>query len=103
MQIKVKNSPGRNVLPGLCRAANAMPINHLKLKNTHFAGDYTYVKSVMKSQINFVFTDKIGRKYTREFNIIQENCHLSDHKLVELKLVLNMDIDITTPYSTIRK
>ena len=63
-----------------------------------FPGDFTYIKADMKSQIDFALIDRIGRKLIQEFNIIQENWHLTDHKPIELQLSLNLNIDSSTLY-----
>ena len=75
-----------------------MPINHLMYNSKEFPGDFTHIKADMKSQIKFALTDRNGRKLIQEFNIIQENWHLTDHKPIELKLSLNMNIDSSTLY-----
>ena len=93
------NSHGRNFFPELCKVANIMPVNHLKYNNKKFPGDFTYIKSEKKSQIDFVLTDKNGRKYLQEFNVVQDNWHLTDHKPIEVKLLLNIDIDVMTLFT----
>ena len=56
-------------------------------------GDYTYVKSDTKSPIDFALTDKNGCEHIQEFNIIQNDWHLADHKPIELKLLIGAEID----------
>ena len=67
-----------------------MPVNHLKYKGSYFAGDFTYQKADMKSQIDFIITDHEGRNLINEFCIIQSNWFLSDHKPIYLKISNNM-------------
>ena len=43
-------------------------------------------------------TDRGGRELIEEFNIIDDNCHLADHKSIELKVTLHLDIDSTMLY-----
>ena len=86
----ISNTHGRSYFPDLCNSANVMPVNHLKYKGSYFAGDFTYQKADMKSQIDFIITDHEGRNLINEFCIIQSNWFLSDHKPIYLKISINM-------------
>ena len=61
----------KNFFPELCKVGGIMPINHLRLNNKEFSGDFTYIKSNKKSQIDYILTDKNGPKYVKDFNVIQ--------------------------------
>ena len=74
-----------------------MPVNHLKHRNNYFSGDFTYQKGKTKSQVDFVMTDRGGWELIEEFNIIEDNWYVADHKPIELK-VIHMDIDSTMLY-----
>ena len=57
------------------------------MHNKTYPGDFTYLKAEKKSQIDYVFTDRIGVKSIKDFSICSENWHLSDHRpiCVEIK------------------
>ena len=42
--------------------------------------------------------DRSGQELIEEFNIIEDNWHSADHKPIELKVILRMDIDSTMLY-----
>ena len=92
------NGHGRGLFSDMCKTAHIMPINHLRYKRKEFAGDFTYHKGDSKSQIDFALTDASGRKCIQEFEIIQDNWHLADHKPITLKLSLPIYIDSVTLY-----
>ena len=60
--------------------------------------DFTSQKADMKSQTDFVLTDKEGRSLINDFLIIQSNWFLSDNKSIHLKL----SIDMVTPARSLR-
>ena len=57
-------------------------------------GKLTYHKANKSSQIDFVFTNKEGRKQITQFSIIETKWHLSDH--LPLVLKLNLPFRIST-------
>ena len=87
------NSNGLIYGVDMCNSSLIFPINHLKIGNTTFPGDYTYQKAEKKSQIDFVFTDCAGLKCIIDFIIPNENWHLSDHRPVCLEIKANESID----------
>ena len=64
-----------------------------------YAGDFTYFKGYKKSQIDFVYTDRIGIKHFKTFDIVAENWHLSDHLhvFVEIESSEHINISVSTP------
>ena len=74
------NLYGRTYFKDLCRINKILPINHLTYKNKIFAGDFTYIKSKKKSQIDFCLTYEEGRKYITDSNVLTYSWHLSDHR-----------------------
>ena len=81
------NHHGRTYGIDMCNINKIFPLNHLKMHNKTYPGDFTYHKAEKKSQIDYVFTDRIGVKSIKDFSICSENWHLSDHRpiCVEIK------------------
>ena len=77
-KIEGTNLYGRTYFKDLCRINKILPINHLTYKNKIFAGDFTYIKSEKKSQIDFCLTNEEGREYIADFNVLTYSWHLSD-------------------------
>ena len=73
------NYHGRTYGIDLCNSCKIFPLNHLRMYNRTFPGDFTYHKADKKSQIDYVFTDRTGMKYIKNYEICSENWHLSDH------------------------
>ena len=80
------NSHGLTYGIDMCNSCNVFPINHLKVGNCSFTGDYTYYKADKKSQIDFIFTDSAGVKSILYFAIPNDNWHLSDHRPLYLEI-----------------
>ena len=81
---KGTNLYGRTYFKDLCRTNKILPINHMKYKNKVFTGDFTYIKSNRKSQIDYCLTNNIGRKHITNFSVLPYSWHLSDHRPLEL-------------------
>ena len=79
----------------MCISCNIFPVNHLKMCNKTYAGDFTYFKGYKKSQIDSVYTDRIGIKHFKTFDIVAENWHLSDHRLVFVEIESSEHINIS--------
>ena len=90
------NSHGLTYGVDMCNSSKIFPINHLKLGNVTFAGDFTYYKANKRSQIDFVFTDYAGLKSIIEFAIPNENWHLSDHRPVCVEIQAKEGIDCSS-------
>ena len=73
---------GRTYGTDMCISCNIFLVNHLKMCNKTYAGDFTYFKGYKKSQIYFVYTDRIGIKHLKKFDMVAANWHLSDHRPV---------------------
>ena len=69
----------------LCTVGNVFPINHLDGQK-YFPGDFTYYKGEKKSQIYFVYTNKDGLKYIKDFYIPTDDWPVSDHRPVAIDL-----------------
>ena len=63
-----------------------MALNHLRMCGKTYPGDFTYYKAEKKSQLDFVFTDRVGMKYVKDYTICNENWHLSDHRPLCLEI-----------------
>ena len=83
----ITNLQGLTYGVDMCNSCQVFPVNHLKLPNKTFTGDYTYFKADKRSQIDFLFTDSAGIKHILDLVIPVNDWHLSDHRslLVELK------------------
>ena len=80
------NHHGRTYGVDMCNSCGVFPLNHLRLNNITYPGDHTYYKAEKRSQIDFVYTDRIGAKAIIDFTIMNENWHLSDHRPVCLEI-----------------
>ena len=80
------NHHGRTYGVDMCNSCGVFPLNHLRLYNKTYDGDFTYHKAEKKSQIDFVYTDRVGTKSIIDFVIMNEDWHLSDHKPVCLEI-----------------
>ena len=74
----------------ICRRNNVYPINHLKYKEKHFEGDFTYLRNGKKSQIDLVLTNNHGRGDVTLFKILKTNWHVSDHRPIQLKIQMEI-------------
>ena len=90
------NHHGRTYGPDMCNSCNIFPINHLKLGKEIFLGDFTYHKGNKKSQIDFVYTNKIGAKFIEDLSIPSEDWHLSDHRPITLQLITPQSVNVST-------
>ena len=93
---KTSNNHGTTYFPDICKTGDIFPLNHLKYKNKQYIGNFTYHKTGKNSQIDFVLTNKNGMYYIRDFQIINTNWHLSDHRPVYLKLDVRQAICTTS-------
>ncbi len=75
----IDNFHGRTYGIDLCKTGNIFPLNHIMYKNRAFEGNFTYYKAGSRSQIDYVYTSKDGMKFVKNFAIITEDWHLSDH------------------------
>ena len=89
------NMHGRTYGKDMCQIGEVFPLNHLKYGGKHFPGDFTYIKAQKKSQIDFVYTNKTGVKYIKDFHIHSENWHFSDHKPVEVELSTPVFVNVS--------
>ena len=80
------NYHGRTYGVDLCNTCKIFPLNHLKMCNRTFPGSFTYHKADKKSQIDYVFTDRAGLKCIKNYEICEENWHLSDHRPLCLEI-----------------
>ena len=73
-----------------------MPVNQIIYNGKEFSGDYTYIKDDKKFQIDFLLTSANGREYIEDFQIIENNWHVSDHRLVTLSLLISKNVNINS-------
>ena len=85
------NKHGLTYFKDLCFIGNVQPVNGLKYRGKTFDNDFTFFRQNGKSQIDFCLTNKDGRNMLKEFNIITNDWHLSDHRPITLVLELNMN------------
>ena len=90
------NHHGRTYGIDLCDSCKIFPLNHLKMYNRTFAGDFTYHKADKKSQIDYVFTDRTGLKYIEKFEICVDSWHLSNHRPLCLEIKASESINCHT-------
>ena len=83
------NHHGRTYGIELCNSCKIFPLNHLQMCSRSYQGDFTYFKAERKSQIDFAFTNRIGIKCIKDYDICNESWHLSDHRplCLEVKAV----------------
>ena len=89
------NHHGRTYGVDMCNSCGVFPMNHLRMNNKDFPGDFTYQKAEKRSQIDFIYTDRIGVKTVIDFKIMNENWHLSDHKPVCLEIKAAESINLS--------
>ena len=93
---KNTNSYGETYFHDLCTVGRVMPVNHLIYNGKEFPGNFTYVKSDKRSQIDFVLTSSVGREYVEDYGIIENDWHLSDHRPIMLVLLISKSVNISS-------
>ena len=93
--VAISNHHGRTYGTDMCISCNIFPVNHLEMCNKTYAGDFTYFKGYKKLQRDFVYTDRIGIKHFKTFDIVAENWHLSDHRPVFVEIESSEHINIS--------
>ena len=91
----VSNSHGAQ-LKGICELHQILPLNHCRFYNHCWDGKFTFQKPGRQSQIDFCLTTHNGRRYARNFKIIDKGWHLSDHLSLSLSLLLPCEINVHT-------
>ena len=89
----VSNSHGAQ-LKGICELHQILPLNHCRFYNHCWDGKFTFQKPGRQSQIDFCLTTHNGRRYVRNFKIIEKGWHLSDHLSLTLSLLLPCEINV---------
>ena len=79
----------------MCFIGDVQPVNGLKYRGKTFDNDFTFFRQNGKSQIDFCLTNKDGRTMLKDFNIISNDWHLSDHRPITLVLELNMNSSVS--------
>ena len=87
----ITNSHGRQLI-SICELHNILPLNHCLYYSKTWQGKFTYYKAGNSSQIDFILTNRHGRKFVTDFNIVETGWHLSDHLPLVLKLQLPFQI-----------
>ena len=77
-----------------CENLKILPLNHCKYYNKVYDGGFTFYKANKKSQIDIGFTNNEGRKLLKEFKLIREGWHSSDHMPIEMELEISKLISI---------
>ena len=93
---KNTNSYGETYFHDLCTVGRVMPVNHLIYEGKEFPGNFTYVKSDKRSQIDFVLTSSVGREYIKDYGIIENDWHLSDHRPIMLVISISKSVNINS-------
>jgi hypothetical protein len=91
---KNTNGHGRTFFKDLCVVGNVKPINGLKFSQKTFKNDFTFLRSNGRSQIDFCLTNQIGRRKVKDFDILSNDWHISDHRPIKLQLEIECGIDI---------
>ena len=93
---RTSNHHGRTFGVDLCNSSEVFPINHLSYGKKKFNGEPTYFKGEKRSQIDFLYTNREGMKMVRNFAIISEDWHLSDHRPIAAEIATPEVIQPTT-------
>ena len=80
----------------MCDLLRILPLNHCIYNEKHFDGNFTYFKANIKSQIDFVLTNNLGRSMVKKFEIIQTGWHFSDHVPTNLNISLTWNIALNS-------
>ena len=60
-----------------------------------FGNDFTFVRSNGKSQIDFCLTNSMGRRKIKDFTVILNDWHLSDHRPISLLIGIDTKPDLS--------
>ena len=80
------NKHGMTYGADVLTTSGIIPLNHLIHKGKSLGGDFTYHKAGKKSQIDFAYTTKSGLNFVKDFTIVKDNWHMSDHKPISLEI-----------------
>ena len=81
-------------LSDMFEISQILPLNHCKYYENCFEGHWTYFKGNKKSQIDFVLTDKKGRRNVTSYEIVKARWHISDHLPIDMTINIPYDINI---------
>ena len=95
---KINNSHRKNLM-NVCEQNDISPLNHCHHYHNIRDGRFTYYKAGEQSQIDFCFTNRNGRKFVSNFQIIDTKWHLSDHLPLLLSLPLPYVIYVNMLYT----
>ena len=78
------------LLASIYKSCEFYPINHLNIGYYTYTGNFTYVKSDKKSQIDYLFTNRHYK--VKSFNIVEKSLESSDHKMLQCSLRLTLTL-----------
>ena len=87
------NKHGKTFFRDICCAGNVKPINGMKYYGKTFDNNFTFIRSNGKSQIDFCLTNSEGRRNLKNFNILVNDWHISDHRPISLEVEVDSEID----------
>ena len=88
------NTHGRTFFKDLCFVGNVKPINGLIFSRKTFKNDFTFLRCNGRSQIDLCLTNSNGRRLVKEFDILCNDWHISDHRPIKLQVEIETGIDI---------
>ena len=88
------NKHGKTFFRDLCCAGNVKPINGMKYYGKTYDNNFTFIRSNGQSQIDFCLTNATGRRTIKNFTILVNDWHLSDHRPISLEINAECKIDI---------
>ena len=88
------NKHGKTFFRDICCAGDVKPINGMKYYRKTFDNNFTFIRSNGKSQIDFSLTNNEGRKKLKNFNILINDWHVSDHRPIALEVEIEAESDM---------
>ena len=88
------NKHGKTFFHDICCAGNLKPINGMKYYGKTFDNNFTFIRSNGQSQIDFCLTNTTGRKTMKNFKILVDDWHISDHRPISLEVEVECKIDL---------
>ena len=88
------NKHGKTFFRDLCCAGKVKPINGMKYYGKTFDNNFTFIRSNGQSQIDFCLTNATGRKMMKNFTILVDDWHISDHRPISLEIETQCKTDV---------
>ena len=88
------NKHGKTLFRDLCCAGKVKPINGMKYYGRTFDNNFTFIRSNGQSQIDFCLTNSTGRRNVKNFQILVNDWHISDHRPISLEIETECKTDL---------